>query len=470
MPKQQIALVLRGGVSLGAYIAGALDELMHALAATNDYVIDIITGASAGATTAAIVARGLLYHQGTMDLHDVWVRSIDIIDLLDPQMPADAAFALLNDRPLHQVAQRIVDGIAGTTEGRRAAWVAPRLTVAMTLGNTTTLSYISRVRMPAAGRTEEYVQYRHAEQEAFVLNAYESPDPQQWRRIVNVALASAAFPFAFPPVALRRSAGDENHYIQRPAFKGEAEFWYYDGGAFNNLPLDLAWHYAHIHAARSGNNVSQDRMMVVIAPTRNDITPVPPAITQPNLRAYTAGLLGGLLHESGALQLAQDGWQQSDQPLQAIPGVERMSIELLGNIALIMPKVDDQRLCGSYLRAFSAFLDQRFREYDFRRGAADARRVAQEVLDISYDSKRPESFYRPDEDPALRCDLSSYAALGEIASTRHPRMSVQQVFEIALKRRIRAITGRWKPWILRPAYAKIIEHCFLHHIPKAWSA
>jgi predicted acylesterase/phospholipase RssA len=61
MPKTKVALVLSGGSSLGSYIAGALEELLKAFAAAIDkYEIHIMTGASAGATTAAIIAHGLL--------------------------------------------------------------------------------------------------------------------------------------------------------------------------------------------------------------------------------------------------------------------------------------------------------------------------------------------------------------------------------------------------------------------------
>jgi predicted acylesterase/phospholipase RssA len=58
--KKRVALVLSGGVSLGSYIAGALDELLRWLEADGDFEIDVITGASAGATTAALIAHGLL--------------------------------------------------------------------------------------------------------------------------------------------------------------------------------------------------------------------------------------------------------------------------------------------------------------------------------------------------------------------------------------------------------------------------
>src|SRR5947208_13483801 len=96
MAKKRVALVLSGGVSLGSYIAGALDELMHALAASGEYEIDIITGASAGATTAAIIAHGLMYRNGETALHDAWVKQIDIVKLLPPDRSSDQPMSLLS--------------------------------------------------------------------------------------------------------------------------------------------------------------------------------------------------------------------------------------------------------------------------------------------------------------------------------------------------------------------------------------
>jgi hypothetical protein len=44
-----------------------LDECLHAFAHSGDFEIDIITGASAGATTAAIIAHGLRYRNGATE-------------------------------------------------------------------------------------------------------------------------------------------------------------------------------------------------------------------------------------------------------------------------------------------------------------------------------------------------------------------------------------------------------------------
>jgi hypothetical protein len=76
--KKLVALVLGGGVSVGAYIAGALDELISAFNQTDEFEIDIITGGFTGATTGALVAHGLLYLGGGARLHETRVDAMDI--------------------------------------------------------------------------------------------------------------------------------------------------------------------------------------------------------------------------------------------------------------------------------------------------------------------------------------------------------------------------------------------------------
>jgi predicted acylesterase/phospholipase RssA len=69
MPKR-LAITIAGAVSLGSYEAGVLYEVLDAIHQHNcvpgtpdeDRIeIDVLTGASAGAMTAAIVAQKMLY-------------------------------------------------------------------------------------------------------------------------------------------------------------------------------------------------------------------------------------------------------------------------------------------------------------------------------------------------------------------------------------------------------------------------
>ena len=92
MPKR-LAITIAGAVSLGSYEAGVLYEVLDAIhqhnttpGVTDDekILIDVMTGASAGAMTAAIVAHKMLYSANEFrdpydnPLYNVWVKRIDL--------------------------------------------------------------------------------------------------------------------------------------------------------------------------------------------------------------------------------------------------------------------------------------------------------------------------------------------------------------------------------------------------------
>jgi len=161
---------------------------------------------------------------------------------------------------------------------------------------------------------------------------------------------------------------------------------------------------------------------------------------------------------------------------RGIPGLDAPPAAVLSRFALVMPAAVDARLRGNHLHALGAFLDRRFREYDFRRGAADARQVARATLGIHY-AERPAHFYEPDSDPRLHCDLADYAALGEIPSSnlRYAHRSVRQVFEAALDRRIDALLAAWDlplPGLVEApvdnAVKPLIKAYLRAQLPAAW--
>src|SRR5580693_4290394 len=97
MPKR-LAITIAGAVSLGSYEAGVLYEVLDAIhqhnaadGVTDDekILIDVMTGASAGAMTAAIVAQKMLYSANEFrdpydnPLYNVWVKRINLGGLLE---------------------------------------------------------------------------------------------------------------------------------------------------------------------------------------------------------------------------------------------------------------------------------------------------------------------------------------------------------------------------------------------------
>ncbi len=475
MVKTRVAFVLSGGSSAGSYIAGALDELLRAFRATDTYEIDIITGASAGSTNAALIAHGLCYRDGETDLYRVWVDGVDIVDLLDPDIDDDDPFSVLSARQLRRLASNTIAWRDDAGPGTRAGFCAPELTVAMTLGNATPLSYESRVPQPTAAGEERFVQKRNAELESYVLDGSVGPRDAHWERIGTVAQASSAIPFIFPMVRLSRRAEDPRHYLQRPNFTGERQFWYYDGGTYNNLPIDLAWHFITEEARVRHADPLVDRRVIVIDPWRSDRRPVTEDTAYPGLLAHAFNMLRDVRTESSMIQFEREVVEplSAIKGLRQLPGVGRPPVDILRTFALVIPHEGDPPLRSVYLNHLSAFLDRAFREYDFRRGAADARRAATALLKIDYEH-RPESFYAPDAVDGEIVNVSRYATLEDIPSTREPGRNVREVFEEALEHRINALVKHFNlpgpdNWATDTLVTNIVNGIVLDKLPALWN-
>src|SRR6266851_7221819 len=96
---KKLAITIAGAVSLGSYESGVAFEILDAIAQHNDWAvknnfpeerfeIDVLTGASAGGMTSAMIAQRLLYDGPSMSLpydnplFNAWVSSVDIAGLL----------------------------------------------------------------------------------------------------------------------------------------------------------------------------------------------------------------------------------------------------------------------------------------------------------------------------------------------------------------------------------------------------
>jgi predicted acylesterase/phospholipase RssA len=83
VPERRLAISIKGGVSLGAYEAGALTETLRLIEFNNaqpgstKWYIDALTGASAGSITAGLVALSLINSQHN-SLEKVWLQALSL--------------------------------------------------------------------------------------------------------------------------------------------------------------------------------------------------------------------------------------------------------------------------------------------------------------------------------------------------------------------------------------------------------
>ena len=166
-----IALVLSGAVSPGSREAGVLDELLYQLDRLNQdrdprehFKIDVITGASAGALTAAMVGRAVMVRPDAQrSLRKAWVDEIDIARLLEG-IPANA---LLSKQPIRRIAEQY---LATPAQANPSSTAPPKLLMRFALSNMSGVDYtLSRNARPGAPDAQ-FVSTFHAERREFELN------------------------------------------------------------------------------------------------------------------------------------------------------------------------------------------------------------------------------------------------------------------------------------------------------------
>lgn len=274
----------------------------------------------------------------------LWVDDLDMDALLnDRKGTLRFQAALFNRESIDDLARKYLS-FSTKTEDRmqNVAILAPRVLFACTLSNLTPIIADGRRQLPGseigyAGLTDALTSGLHREIRVFDIHFSEVAEPdlpptrmadgefddrwpsrwcryhmgpardrilgdlrqdRSWSRIAGTALAAAAFPFAFEPVALTRSSyeyGNEWPAELRdatfrksggektdPSARYEYPFTYVDGGVFNNDPLREAFKLAAYMDARS-DPATYVRRVIYVDPDTMDR---PHSFAIPSHRAY----------------------------------------------------------------------------------------------------------------------------------------------------------------------------------------
>jgi hypothetical protein len=238
----ELALVLGGTVSAGAYTAGALDFLIEALdswtqlrdannsaAPRHNVVLRVITGTSGGGVCAAIAGRALAFEfdpiarstpvgsQATGNpFYDTWIKTLTLDRFLDTSDIGKDVTSLLNGAAIDLGARNIVEF---TGKGpKRRSWIAAPLRIILTLTNLRGIPF--RLDFEG-GRSESYVDHADFIRYALVypnqpiqefrpdeltlgFDGERLPQASSWEEFSLFARATAAFPAGFPPRPLSR--------------------------------------------------------------------------------------------------------------------------------------------------------------------------------------------------------------------------------------------------------------------------
>ncbi len=257
MPKR-LAITIAGAVSLGSYEAGVLYEVLDAIHQHNcvpgtpdeeRIEIDVLTGASAGAMTAAIVAQKMLYAADEFrdpydnPLYNVWVKQINLVGLLNTTNGGSPE----SESPLRSIfSSNMVERIAaGSLTARYSSEeVPPRVThmaaaksisLGMTLTNLNGVDY--GYDMQPNGK---YIYTQHEDQLTRVVSVGGTDHREIWEEIRDASVASGAYPLAFRAKELERKRADYTKGNLEPWTDDPMRFTYTDGGVLQNEPLGMA--------------------------------------------------------------------------------------------------------------------------------------------------------------------------------------------------------------------------------------
>ena len=127
---KRVAITIAGAVSLGSYEAGVTYELLEALRVHNEAAdeagtpdakiyVDVITGASAGGMTAAMLAQWLMFRGDSMKgaltnpLYHAWVERISLAGLAKLQRGENKWHSLFSSNLVAEIGE----GDAGRSDG-----------------------------------------------------------------------------------------------------------------------------------------------------------------------------------------------------------------------------------------------------------------------------------------------------------------------------------------------------------------
>jgi len=302
----RIAVVLGGGASLGAYIGGAVSEVIRALEGNRrpgPVVVDVIAGTSAGALNAALAARCLRINRHLLPwIERVWVDAADASVLLNPTRPQRSGW--LDVTVLEELARGLVAAPPASDDEASPA-AGDTLRLGLSLANLHGVAYDRRYRfLNEPDRT--FGMRVHTDDVSFELGDSEGPGSAVWERVAEAAVASACFPFAFPPRLIRRRRGDFPEARLPGGSGAEIDMWYVDGGLFDNAPLGLA---RDLVEARPGYR-GEDRRYIFVEPALESASSRPTPGGQP---PDTLGGMAAALAKAVLGQGAARDWQTANR-------------------------------------------------------------------------------------------------------------------------------------------------------------
>ncbi len=251
---KKLAITISGAVSLGSYEAGVMYEVVHAIRQHNEsretsaddrILIDVLTGASAGGMTAAILAQKLMFEADALEgayfnsLYAPWVTDVNIFDLLTERPGDSPSKSILSSKFVEDISRRYLtsryQSHADPPRAHHGA-AADKIWLGLAMSNLNGADY--KVGTWPKG---EFVYTRFQDElKVLIENAASDDTMDVWEPLRNAAVSCGAFPFAFSAVEVVRHKFEYDSPDLTSQILPTQTFCYTDGGVFQNEPLGMA--------------------------------------------------------------------------------------------------------------------------------------------------------------------------------------------------------------------------------------
>ena len=261
---QKLAIAISGAVSLGSYESGVIYEIVEAIAQHNEsskttdaqkIEIDVITGASAGAMTACILAQKLLFEADNLrDPYDnhlfrPWVKDVDLRKLIKFQPEDDPNMSILSSSLVEKIGNDyLLERYKGLPlERKRHPAAAATLHLGIAMSNLNGFDFkinLANIEGQLNSDNDEentFTYTRHQDRYITQIQGTAQDDNRElWELIKQIGISSGAFPFAFKVQEIERQSSDPIYKDSVIYESGLHKFSYTDGGVFENEPLGMA--------------------------------------------------------------------------------------------------------------------------------------------------------------------------------------------------------------------------------------
>ena len=355
--KLEVSMVIAGGISLGAYEAGynwALINILKREHATNEHIdpeLRSISGASAGSINALLSAMywcqkdSVLLKNNVDDnlFYETWVN-FDIEDLVVTGNDPDNKSALFTQNGLRKKGDKIIEHLKQPIFKKNCK-VPFGVAVTKVIPIVETISGIKVKNQ----NFSVPLTFREKNGEGIVENKVLPPSTDFYisipgiekdrHKLVDLLLASGAFPGAFEQVELNYRYKDKDH-----------SDYFMDGGLYDNVPLDLAI---------ALDNRAEYFFFMDPSNMRKEVTQV----KQEKKRQSPIGFItANLLPVFRSFDI-----------MQSMKLYEAINKNFRGDSDKVLVLSSRYHpITGKYLGHFGAFLDQNFRVYDYYVGVYDA--------------------------------------------------------------------------------------------------